>query len=220
VQPLRAGAWRVLACSGYDRVEVTPICTARMAAPQPTPAARRTGQPGRCRARLFRCAPGTPAVEEYCRRTISSVRNIHVLKHPSTLRKPGTAQSQGNPGSPGRAAAPETGRCGEPGTTPQPDRARRDLQRAARNNRVVMRHTIAVNLDSFRSALDDFEPRPARTFAPLQEQLRPSRLRRSCPISDGVRHLPTVLDALHRQTFRESGSSSSTMPTATARSLW
>ena len=70
------------------------------------------------------------------------------------------------------------------------------------NNRVVMRHTIAVNLDSFRSAPDDFEPRPARTFAPLQETASPF-VSVVVPNYNGVRHLPTVLDALHRQTFRD-----------------
>src|SRR5690606_11802641 len=35
------------------------------------------------------------------------------------------------------------------------------------NNRVVMRHTIALNIDNFRAAPEDFASRPERTFPPL-----------------------------------------------------
>jgi len=70
------------------------------------------------------------------------------------------------------------------------------------DNRVVMRHTIALNIESFRAAPDNFTARPARTYAPLPEVAAPF-FSVIVPNYNGVRHLPTVLAALHNQTFRD-----------------
>ena len=70
------------------------------------------------------------------------------------------------------------------------------------DNRVVMRHTIALNIDSFRAAPDDFDPRPARTFPPLQEVAAPFATV-VVPNYNGARLLPVVLGALRGQSFRD-----------------
>ena len=67
-------------------------------------------------------------------------------------------------------------------------------------NRVVMRHNIALNLDSFRAAPDDFVARPQRSYPALQE-VPPPFLSVIIPTFNGERHLPTVLNALRSQIF-------------------
>lgn len=69
-------------------------------------------------------------------------------------------------------------------------------------SRVVMRHNIALNLDAFRAASEEFTPRPIRTYPPLREVTAPFASV-IVPNYNGVRHLPIVLDALRRQTFRD-----------------
>ena len=68
------------------------------------------------------------------------------------------------------------------------------------NNRVVMRHTIALNIDNFRAAPDDFAPRPDRTFPALQEVMPPFASV-IVPNYNGARLLPVVLGALRGQRF-------------------
>ena len=70
-------------------------------------------------------------------------------------------------------------------------------------NRVVMRRTIAINLDNFRAAPDNFDPRPNRQYPDLAAVDAPF-FSVVVPTHNGLRHLPTVLDALSRQTFRDS----------------
>ncbi|MFO7632957.1 MAG: glycosyltransferase family 2 protein [Caldilinea sp.] len=70
------------------------------------------------------------------------------------------------------------------------------------NNRVVMRHDIALNIDNFRAAPEDFAPRPVRAYPPLREVGAPFASV-IVPNYNGVRHLPVVLDALHGQTFQD-----------------
>ncbi len=67
-------------------------------------------------------------------------------------------------------------------------------------NRVVMRHQIALNIDAFRAAPDDFQARQERERAPLRAVTGPF-LSVLIPNYNGMRHLPTVLAALERQTF-------------------
>jgi GT2 family glycosyltransferase len=69
-------------------------------------------------------------------------------------------------------------------------------------NRVVMRRTIAINLDNFRAAPDDFNPRPVRQFPPLTAVDAPF-FSVVIPTHNGLHHLATVLDALQRQTFAD-----------------
>lgn len=69
-------------------------------------------------------------------------------------------------------------------------------------SRVVMRHNIALNLDAFRAASEEFTPRPARTYPPLREVTAPFASV-IVPNYNGARHLPIVLNALRRQTFRD-----------------
>jgi GT2 family glycosyltransferase len=69
-------------------------------------------------------------------------------------------------------------------------------------NRVVMRHTIALNLDSFRATPEDFTPRPERTYPALAPVTTPF-LSVIIPNYNGQRFLPTVLAALQAQSFRD-----------------
>ena len=69
-------------------------------------------------------------------------------------------------------------------------------------NRVVMRHQIALNIDSFRAAPEDFTPYPQRTYPPLQSASAPF-LSVIIPNYNGQRFLTTVLDALQRQSFQD-----------------
>jgi GT2 family glycosyltransferase len=69
-------------------------------------------------------------------------------------------------------------------------------------NRVVMRHQIALNLDSFRAAPDDFVARPERTYPPLQ-LIAPPLFSVIIPNFNGRRFLPGLLNALHQQTFAD-----------------
>ena len=70
------------------------------------------------------------------------------------------------------------------------------------NNRVVMRHTIALNIENFRAAPDNFDPRPERTFPSLQE-VTPPFASVVVPNYNGARLLPVVLGALREQDFRD-----------------
>lgn len=70
------------------------------------------------------------------------------------------------------------------------------------DNRVVMRNTIALNLDNFRAAPEGFAPRPTRTYPPLREVAAPFASV-IIPNFNGVRHLPVVLNALRRQRFTD-----------------
>ena len=70
------------------------------------------------------------------------------------------------------------------------------------NNRVVMRHQIALNLESFRAAPDDFQLRPNRSYADLKAVTTPF-LSIIIPNLNGMQWLPTLMDALARQTFRD-----------------
>ncbi|MEZ4719065.1 MAG: glycosyltransferase [Caldilineaceae bacterium] len=70
------------------------------------------------------------------------------------------------------------------------------------DNRVVMRHQIALNLETFRAAPDDFVARPTQEFPPLAVRHAPF-MSVIVPNYNGARFLPTVLDALRRQTFRD-----------------
>ena len=69
-------------------------------------------------------------------------------------------------------------------------------------NRVVMRHQIALNIDSFRAAPDDFTPHPQRTYPPLQTAPAPF-FSVIIPNYNGQRFLATVLDAVQRQSFQD-----------------
>jgi len=69
-------------------------------------------------------------------------------------------------------------------------------------NRVVMRHTIALNIADFKAATEEFAVRPERTYAPLADAAPPFF---SVVIANynGERHLRTCLDALRCQTFTD-----------------
>ncbi|HXF60127.1 MAG TPA: glycosyltransferase, partial [Caldilineaceae bacterium] len=68
--------------------------------------------------------------------------------------------------------------------------------------RVVMRHQIALNLDSFRAAPEDFKPRPARVYPPLRPTVSPF-FSIVIPNYNGMALLPAVLGALSAQRFRD-----------------
>ncbi|MEZ4730355.1 MAG: glycosyltransferase family 2 protein [Caldilineaceae bacterium] len=69
-------------------------------------------------------------------------------------------------------------------------------------NRVVMRHQIALNIDHFRAAPETFVARPQRAYPPLSPAALPF-FSVIIPNYNGLRFLATVLDALHQQTFRD-----------------
>lgn len=69
-------------------------------------------------------------------------------------------------------------------------------------NRVVMRRTIAINLENFRAAPDNFDPRPVRRY-PDPATVDAPFFSVIIPTYNGLRHMATVLDALARQTFAD-----------------
>lgn len=69
-------------------------------------------------------------------------------------------------------------------------------------NRVVMRHTIALNIDNFRSAPESFSPRPQREYAPPQLVSAPF-FSVIVPNFNGKRFLVTLFDALRAQTIHD-----------------
>ncbi len=69
-------------------------------------------------------------------------------------------------------------------------------------NRVVMRRTIAVNLDSFRAAPENFDPRPRRDY-PTLPQVDAPFFSVVVPTYNGLRHMAGVLSALQQQTFSD-----------------
>ncbi|MEX1019212.1 MAG: glycosyltransferase family 2 protein [Litorilinea sp.] len=70
------------------------------------------------------------------------------------------------------------------------------------DNRVVMRHQIALNLETFRASNAEFEPRPTREYAALQP-VAPPFFTVIIPNFNGMDHLPTVMAALAGQTFQD-----------------
>ena len=118
-------------------------------------------------------------------------------KSPAQPRKP-----RAKPKARGRAGRAATGPGPAPVQNVNPitlDATYSDLRE---DNRVVMRHNIALNLDSFRAASTEFDVRQRGTFPALQEVAAPF-LSVIIPTYNGSRHLPTILDALGRQTFRD-----------------
>ncbi|NJN81249.1 MAG: glycosyltransferase family 2 protein [Caldilineaceae bacterium] len=69
-------------------------------------------------------------------------------------------------------------------------------------NRVVMRHQIALNIENFRAAPDDFTPRPVREYPPLAVTAPPF-FSVIIPNFNGMRFLPPLLTALAQQSFRD-----------------
>ncbi|MBX3010356.1 MAG: glycosyltransferase family 2 protein [Caldilineaceae bacterium] len=69
-------------------------------------------------------------------------------------------------------------------------------------DRVVMRHQIALNLDNFRAAPETFVAHPQRTHPPLRPVAAPF-FSVIIPNYNGVRFLGPLLDALRQQTFRD-----------------
>ena len=70
------------------------------------------------------------------------------------------------------------------------------------DNRVVMRRTIAVNLDNFRAAPENFDPRPRRDY-PTLPQVDAPFFSVVVPTYNGLRHMAGVLSALQQQTFAD-----------------
>lgn len=70
------------------------------------------------------------------------------------------------------------------------------------NNRVVMRHAIALNIDNFKPSTDGFEARPERTYPPLQVATAPF-MSVIVPNYNGRELLQSVLGALSHQTFSD-----------------
>jgi GT2 family glycosyltransferase len=69
-------------------------------------------------------------------------------------------------------------------------------------NRVVMRHEIALNLETFRASTEDFVARPVRDYPPLQPTTPPF-FSVIIPNFNGRRFLPALLTALQQQTFSD-----------------
>ncbi len=70
------------------------------------------------------------------------------------------------------------------------------------DNRVVMRHNIALNLESFAAATETFTPRPTRSFPELK-RVRPPFFSLIVPNYNGRHHLPTLFEALAAQSFAD-----------------
>ena len=83
--------------------------------------------------------------------------------------------------------------------TPTQDKTYDNLRK---ENRVVMRHNIALNIDSFKATTDDFSLRQKDKFAPL-ESTAPPFASVIIPNFNGERFLPTLLNALKAQTYQD-----------------
>lgn len=85
-------------------------------------------------------------------------------------------------------------------TRPNPIVADETYGSLREGNRVVMRHTIALNIDNFRPASEEFDARQVRSFPELEAGALPFF---SVVIANynGARHLPVLLAALRRQSF-------------------
>jgi GT2 family glycosyltransferase len=70
------------------------------------------------------------------------------------------------------------------------------------DNRVVMRHNIALNLESFSAATETFTPRPERNYASLRP-VRPPFFSVIIPNFNGRHHLEALFDALAAQSFAD-----------------
>ncbi|MBX3051699.1 MAG: glycosyltransferase family 2 protein [Caldilineaceae bacterium] len=70
------------------------------------------------------------------------------------------------------------------------------------DNRVVMRHSIALNLDSFIPATEAFAPRPVRDYPALRPATSPF-FSVVIPNFNGQRHLAGLFAALDKQTFTD-----------------
>ena len=70
------------------------------------------------------------------------------------------------------------------------------------DNRVVMRHSIALNLDSFIPASEAFNPRPVRDY-PALRPTTPPFFSVVIPNYNGQRHLAGLFAALEKQTFSD-----------------
>ncbi len=70
------------------------------------------------------------------------------------------------------------------------------------DNRVVMRHQIALNIDSFRASTEDFSARPKREYPALQPTTAPF-FSVIIPTYNGRRFLAPLFDALQQQTFQD-----------------
>jgi len=70
------------------------------------------------------------------------------------------------------------------------------------DNRVVMRHSIALNLDSFIPATEAFNPRPVRDY-PALRAATPPFFSVVIPNFNGQRHLAGLFAALDKQTFAD-----------------
>ncbi len=69
-------------------------------------------------------------------------------------------------------------------------------------NRVVMRHNIALNLENFAAATDQFERRSTHDYPDLKP-VRPPFFSVLIPNYNGRAHLQTLFDALSAQTFTD-----------------
>lgn len=70
------------------------------------------------------------------------------------------------------------------------------------DNRVVMRHSIALSLDSFVPATEAFNPRPVRDY-PALRPATPPFFSVVIPNYNGQRHLPGLLTSLEQQSFTD-----------------
>lgn len=70
------------------------------------------------------------------------------------------------------------------------------------DNRVVMRHSIALNLESFIPASEAFNPRPVRDY-PALRPVTPPFFSVIIPNYNGQRHLAGLFSSLEKQTFSD-----------------
>ncbi|MCB0063147.1 MAG: glycosyltransferase, partial [Caldilineaceae bacterium] len=87
-------------------------------------------------------------------------------------------------------------------TTDQPTPGDQTYDTLREENRVVMRHQIALNIENFRATTDEFTPHPQRTYAPLRPAPAPF-FSIIIPNYNGRRFLPTLFKALQQQTFTD-----------------
>ncbi|MCB0105813.1 MAG: glycosyltransferase family 2 protein [Caldilineaceae bacterium] len=126
------------------------------------------------------------------------VRGSHASTGETSTGETSTGETSTGETSTGGTSRGETSTGEQRGTNPV---SRDETYGSLREeNRVVMRHQIALNLESFRAAPEDFTPRPQRDYGELRTAPVPF-FSIVIPNLNGMQFLPTLMAALHQQTF-------------------
>lgn len=103
---------------------------------------------------------------------------------------------------PDKAVATDNGVQPEKATKGVEDDNQVDYDELRDENRLVMRHNIALNIDNFRASSDDFELHPKQDFPELKAA-QPPFVSIIVPNHNGQRFIDTLFGSLQQQTFQD-----------------